>query len=370
MSRAQQVRLAPILLLTAALVSCTQNRRGTQPATPAGTQAAAPAGTAAATPGGQPAPDGAKPDSAAQRLSGPYTHANLTIWLVHGPDRLPGARFLTLQEAVERKLCRVHETGDVNELLIENLSKTHELFIQAGDIVRGGKQDRCIGVDVIVAPASKLPLPSFCVEHGRWQRRGNEDPIFFTRSDKQVSGRAIRLQVQGAADQGGVWEAVEMNQQQLSSNVGRDVRDAASSSSLLLSLENKAVAAATEPYLKELTKLAAEHADALGVVVAVNGELSTADVYAAHDLFTRLWPKLLESAAAEAVSLKDRPAAAPPQLAAVQAFLNAAQDAPGKARRVSDRVDYVTHDADKAVRFRINDKDRPQASVHENVIRK
>ncbi|MFN2514812.1 MAG: ARPP-1 family domain-containing protein [Pyrinomonadaceae bacterium] len=57
------------------------------------------------------------------RLSGPYTHKNLTIFLVHGKDLLAGKTFLTLQEALEQKKLVVYETKDVNELSIENLSK-------------------------------------------------------------------------------------------------------------------------------------------------------------------------------------------------------------------------------------------------------
>jgi hypothetical protein len=55
------------------------------------------------------------------RLSGPYTHGNLTVFLVHGKD-LTTKTFLTLQEALAQKKVRVYETKDVNELAIRNLS--------------------------------------------------------------------------------------------------------------------------------------------------------------------------------------------------------------------------------------------------------
>ena len=38
------------------------------------------------------------------RLSGPYTHRNLTIFLVHGKDLIKGKSFLTLQEALVQKM--------------------------------------------------------------------------------------------------------------------------------------------------------------------------------------------------------------------------------------------------------------------------
>jgi len=106
------------------------------------------------------------------RLSGPYTHKNLTVFLIHGKDQT-NKTFLTLQEALAQKKVRVYETKDVNELAIRNLSN-QDIYVQAGDIVRGGDQDRMISVDFIVPPKSgRMPIAAFCVEHGRWSgRRG------------------------------------------------------------------------------------------------------------------------------------------------------------------------------------------------------
>jgi ARG and Rhodanese-Phosphatase-superfamily-associated Protein domain len=102
-------------------------------------------------------------------LSGPYTHGNLAVFLVHGPETLEGRSFLTLQEGLERKQAVVHETGSVAELAVENLSADEELFIQSGDIVKGGKQDRTLPYDSVVGPNSgRVRINSFCVEHGRW----------------------------------------------------------------------------------------------------------------------------------------------------------------------------------------------------------
>ena len=71
------------------------------------------------------------------QISGPYNHKNLSVFLVHGKDLLKGHSFLTLQEALARKQVIVYETKDVNELAIRNLSN-QDVYVQAGDIVRGG----------------------------------------------------------------------------------------------------------------------------------------------------------------------------------------------------------------------------------------
>ena len=106
-------------------------------------------------------------------VSGPYTHKNLTIFLLHGAGQSQGRAPLTLQEAMKRKQVVVRETGDVNRLTIQNRSN-QDVFVQAGDIVKGGQQDRVLALDLIVPPKSRrIPIEAFCVEQGRWSRRGN-----------------------------------------------------------------------------------------------------------------------------------------------------------------------------------------------------
>src|SRR6266550_5097087 len=60
-----------------------------------------------------------QPQTAANdyRLSGPYTHNNLSIFLIHSKTTTTRMKsFLTLQEALEQKKVVVYETQSVNEL--------------------------------------------------------------------------------------------------------------------------------------------------------------------------------------------------------------------------------------------------------------
>ena len=65
-----------------------------------------------------------------QVITGPYVHENLAVYLVHGKDQLKGREFLTLQEALVQQKARILETGDVNKLMVENLSKDEESFLK------------------------------------------------------------------------------------------------------------------------------------------------------------------------------------------------------------------------------------------------
>src|SRR5947207_247349 len=151
-----------------------------------------------------------RPALADCKLSGPYSHGNLTVFLIHGPDKLKNREFLTLEEAMAKKVVVVHETSNVNELAIENTGDT-DVYVQSGDIVKGGKQDRTIAMDFIVPGKSgKLPIASFCVEHGRWQQRGAENAAEFT-AGLVVAGKDVKLAAKRSMNQQDVWQQeVEM----------------------------------------------------------------------------------------------------------------------------------------------------------------
>jgi hypothetical protein len=185
------------------------------------------------------------------RLSGPYTHGNLTVFLVHGKD-LTSKNFLTLQEALAQKKVRVYETKDVNELAIRNLSD-EDVYVQAGDIVRGGDQDRMISVDFIVPPRSgRMPIGAFCVESGRWNKRGNEESGSFSSSENMVATKDLKLAAKRERSQEAVWKNVSAAQEKLSKNVGGSVQETVSVSSLELSVENTKVKETTAAYIKTL----------------------------------------------------------------------------------------------------------------------
>src|SRR6266545_601187 len=236
------------------------------------------------------------------RLSGPYTHKNLTIFLVHGKNTIRGKSFLTLQEALVQKKIVVYETKSVNELSIQNFSD-EDVYVQSGDIVKGGQQDRMLSIDLIVPPKSgKLPIAAFCVEHGRWSGRGNEKAAVFSSSSDAVATKEIKLAAKQANSQGAVCENVKAAQDKLSENVGTRVNSTVSESSLQLAVENHKVQETAESYVQALAGIVNGGNDVIGYAFAINSKINSADVYASNALFKKLWPKLLKANAIEAIA--------------------------------------------------------------------
>src|SRR5436190_1060027 len=168
------------------------------------------------------------------RLEGPFTQGNLTVFLIHGQDKIKGQTFLTLQEALVQRKVIVRETREVNQLSIENVSR-EEVYVQSGDIVKGGQQDRMLATDLILPPHSgKIPIDAFCVEHGRWTQRGNEAVAVFNSSSNSVASREVKLAAKAKASQGDVWREVSVAQDKLAKNTGAEVRSDASPTSFQL----------------------------------------------------------------------------------------------------------------------------------------
>src|ERR1700716_3525930 len=222
------------------------------------------------------------------RLEGPFTRGNLTVFLIHGKDRIKGQTFITLQEALVQRKVIVRETRSVNELTIQNVSR-QEVYVQSGDIVKGGAQDRMMAVDLILPPHSgRIPISAFCVENGRWSKRGSEEVTVFNSSANVIAGRELKLAAKNAESQGEVWRQVAVAQDKLSANTGTRVNGAASPTSFQLALENTEVQKTSDSYFKALAGIIDGKSDVIGYVFAINGKINSADIYASNALFKKL----------------------------------------------------------------------------------
>jgi hypothetical protein len=289
------------------------------------------------------------------RISGPYQSGNLSVFLVHAEPTNAGGggAYLTLGEALAGGAAAVYETGDVNELEVENKSKDRTLFIQAGDIVKGGRQDRVLSVDLILPPGSgKVPITAFCVEQGRWSARGEESAQQFGSADKSLAGKDLKLAAKSKRSQTDVWNAVAETQAKLAASVGEEVAAPASPTSLQLSLENEKVAEAVGEHVAALAALVEAHPDAVGYLYAVNGKISGGDVYASPLLFRKLWPRLLEASVTEAVAERsDGSASQSPVVDDAAAFLTAMDSATASDQQLPAGVTLVSRETDKAAAF-------------------
>src|SRR5262245_12463314 len=341
----------------------------------------------------------AAPSSDPVRISGPVTHENLTVYFIHGKSA-PGKAPLTLEEALAKRAVEVRETGNVNQLEIEN-SGNEPVFIQAGDIVKGGQQDRTLMVSLLLPPKSgRIPIASFCVEQGRWSARGKEDVKTFASSSGHVPSRDMKIAMQAPAKpaepvtnaasaglsggraqnvapragdetsvkQRAVWDGVSRLQKNLADKVGAPVAAPESASSLQLALENKKLVTEQKSYVEALRKAGEASDDVIGYVFAINGQISSGDVYPSNALFRKMWAKLLNAGATEAIGHRnDTPAGPAPTVDAVSGFLAGAEQGTKNEKELTAGLRQETREGEKAYLF---ETASTKGFVHRNYLAK
>ena len=317
-----------------------------------------------------------EPLRSSYRVLAPIVSGNLLLFPVVETGKMPASPFLTLDEGIKSGQVEVTEAGKVRGLvrprptrgrtddgvhrshplpepptyrgdqvntlvLINNSDKP--LLLLAGEIVTGGKQDRIVGKDRIVpAQSDPIDLGVFCIEHGRW----TEDSATF-RPSANAAAQSLMVQPSVRAK-----AMVDKSQQEVWDSVHGSISAALAAPTPLppgiavaepphpmpdpnslgttsyaramqSTAINEKVDEAAAPLMKSrqqvLEKLREEHA--VGVVVAVRGEIVWADIFADTDLLSRYWTKLVRSYAAESLMAdQTRPS---PSIAEAQHFLEA-----------------------------------------------
>jgi hypothetical protein len=284
------------------------------------------------------------------RVLKPIQSGDLTLFPVVRNDgrALPADQFMTLDEGLKSGDVEVTEAGNVrglvrsrggaarryegdqvNTLVLVNNSK-RPLLLLAGEIVTGGKQDRIIAKDRIVpAGADPIDLSVFCIEHGRWTESSPKFGASAKAANESIMVQpAVRQQAMVAKDQQQVWNSVHgaiggmaraaapppnanstvtvtagggrletLNSNALPLEMGTTSYAKAVQTPAVSARVDKEAAGIVQSREQALATLREEHA--VGVVVAVRGEVIWADIFSDPGLLARYWTKLVRSYAAE-----------------------------------------------------------------------
>ncbi len=325
--------------------------------------------------------------ASAVRVEGPLVNQNLAIYVVRG-KATDSRKYITLNEAMREKTVVLREQGtgsgqdrsQVNELEIQNKSDQW-LYIQAGDVIQGGKQDRTIGTDVAIPPHSKpQPISAFCVEHGRWTPKSGS--MAFESNTALLGSSKMKKSIQGDKNQSAVWAEVAAQEvkarESLNANPNISAQASLSTTGTYNAIvQNSEIRGERADYVNALLPQLEKRSDAVGIVVAINGELTAADVYASSALFQNLVRKLVESYALEALLARKQAGAsaapAPPKQAAVS-FLTEVSQAAGKDEKVGDSLHRTTRESEGAVSYEYTDVDAGSQEtgklLHKNIVKK
>ena len=311
-------------------------------------------------------------------LGEPVVAGNLTVWPIYTDAPLDIGEFLTLQEAQEQKVAVVRELGsagqqndapgeaatqaasetepvqrhtaandaqsnepttneqisegsitigggdqaEVNRVTIENTGEL-PILVVAGTIIDGGKQDRQIGQDFVIAAGATVDVDAFCVEQGRWSSHsvqelragdtvthlsaGREDVVL-----RFAASRSAGIAVKGVRAAG----QYEKNQQMVWDNVAgalKDVEGAENATQTLMATVEKAdkkVLARRNKLesavLDAFAELARSGSGPVGFAYAINGKPVTVRAFAHERILQSQLPLFVKAMALEAEMASDK----------------------------------------------------------------
>jgi hypothetical protein len=229
-------------------------------------------------------------------FAAPITFENLTM--VPLLTREPGdhAEYDLLDDALAShalEIMEVSEQGSVPELRVVNHGARPVLVIDGEELV-GAKQNRVVNLTILVPAASTLTIPVSCVEAGRWRARSR---TFAAAPRAQyATGRAKRMSQVTAcmresrgyhSDQAEVWLDIAEKSARLGAN---------SPTSAMAALF-AAHAPKLEAFVQALTPVEGQ----VGALFIVSGQVVGLDLFDRPFTLRRLLPKLVRSAAVDAI---------------------------------------------------------------------
>lgn len=260
-----------------------------------------------------------------------------------------GTDYLTLAAGLESRQVVVAETGSVNVVQVRN-SSGRPLLLLAGEIILGGQQDRVIAQGVIVAPRETAMVAVYCVEHGRWSGADKFNAV------GGMAEAGVRAEAVFESSQQGVWDRVALKSRKLgAAPVTGTYRN------LAVGEEGRRAAEPFRAHLRAALEKLPQRDRLVGLVAAINGRITSVDLFADPKLFARYRDALLDSyfiSAADVPETAD--AAKTPSEEAVGNFISAAKNAP--ATPMSETS------AGRALRRRAKDVQASELLPHDSTV--
>jgi len=242
-------------------------------------------------------------------------YKNLTTYPVL-LKRLSLLDYITLDEALSQGLIEIAEIdrdGSVPELKLTNKSERMILILDGEELV-GAKQNRIVNTTMLIPPMEVVLIPVSCVEQGRW--------VYMTEkfySEERLASPALRAMKaehvrhtvresgEYRSDQGAIW-------QQISEKATR--RGARSNSMAMAEIYNQ-----DKPALKSYLEQFHLQESQVGAVFLINGKIVGMDCLGKTNTFEKIFKKLVESYALDAVDWFDPKTEAEASRVDVDAFL-------------------------------------------------
>jgi hypothetical protein len=239
-------------------------------------------------------PDPGQDSHATLSLGNPLQVGTIAIVPIVTRTPISREKYITLSDATKQGLIEIVEIPgqeQVNALEVRNRAKL-PLMLFAGELLLGGKQDRIIGNDTIVAPHASRRVEVYCVEHGRWDGEYKQ----FSSGEMLVPGE-VRQAALETKSQTEVWDQVAKR--------SVTARIASPTAALRAVVSDPDIRSKVDALTDKLRTAFAPYPQAVGMICWLDGRIYNADVFANTGLFAAGRDKVLRSYASDAVLDED-----------------------------------------------------------------
>ncbi|MEO1436195.1 MAG: DUF6569 family protein [Bacteroidota bacterium] len=209
-------------------------------------------------------------------------------WDQRTPNQSNPNDLLSLQDALESGQLTIRDRSGVNQLSIDNNSD-RPVMLLSGEILRGGKQDRVIGQDMVIPPNSRRNrVPVYCVEEKRWSA-----PKQWTYYHQ--GSMHLRRVVDQSQNQGQVWNEIEYELKRDNVQTKSKAYTAHSKNPQYASLEQEYIDAFVINNFSYPSNI-------IGVIGMSGSVVIGCDLFATTELFQREYDSLIFSYVDEAIT--------------------------------------------------------------------
>ncbi|MFC2172034.1 ARPP-1 family domain-containing protein [Acidobacteriota bacterium] len=213
----------------------------------------------------------------------PMTYGGMTLFPVRLRKGYSDFEPATFDQAIRKGDLVVKEIGEgrVDTVRVKNHGR-RPVFIMAGEIMSGSKQDRIARHDVLIPKRSGwIEISVYCVEAGRWEAKTSQ----FS-SKGSVAHPGLRKKAYGGQRQESIWSEVDSMAGELGVRQSRD-------RAFQEVYEDRDVQKKIDEYMKGLP--IPRHLGAVGFVAFSGHRVIGADVFGNEALFEGLRDKLIRS---------------------------------------------------------------------------
>lgn len=224
-------------------------------------------------------------------LGSSYGWGGLTIVPILVSNGTPTTSMRSLESALRsgELIVREYGSGTVPTVEMDNRGRT-PVFLLAGEIVLGGKQDRVIRQDTVLgAYSGPVQVPVYCVEQGRWASSAGA----FNAAPYAIADRDLRSKAAAGAGQDDVWAHVAKESE------ARGVRSPTTSYGDVVA--SPEVSRRLDEYVSRCPRPSPWRGRAVGAVFMAEGVVLGVDLFGDPGLLSSLWPKLVRSYAQQAM---------------------------------------------------------------------